>query len=329
MKKFVFVAAGALVAASASPSYAFFPVTAFRCAADQLNGHPQDTFQEGRTGYGRQLWSKNAYTYYKFTLGQNATASHYWLPSTFNLDIDNAAPQNIDLYPVYVDNSSPALPLWVGPGPNKPDIWFASTASGISGMPWINQYNLPAGVAVDALCEAGCYSPEQEIRVGDGFVSVAKAQASGESTLMTLAPNASLDALSFMKNTIARWTMDIAPANQTIITLRMKSGGELRVTTEHPLVTSEGVMKRAEDLSLGESLVRENGSLDPVVSMVKSTEFMKVYNLRPTTTDLTSNILVAQGYLTGSVRYQNEYIKYLNRVLLRHKIPTELIARRK
>jgi hypothetical protein len=61
--------------------------------------------------------------------------------------------------------------------------------------------------------------------------------------------------------------------------------------------------------------------------MVTTTEFTKVYNLKPTTTDLTSNILVAQGYLSGSVRYQNEYIKYLNRVLLRHNIPSSVIAR--
>ena len=121
--------------------------------------------------------------------------------------------------------------------------------------------------------------------------------------------------------------MDIAPAQQTIFTLRMKSGGQLRVTNEHPLVTSDGVMKQAQTLVVGEELVRDNGSPDPVVSIVKSTELTKVYNLRPTTTDLTSNILVAQGYLTGSARYQNEYIKYLNRVLFRQKIPSAMIAR--
>jgi hypothetical protein len=78
---------------------------------------------------------------------------------------------------------------------------------------------------------------------------------------------------------------------------------------------------------VGESLVRENGEADPVVSVASSTELTKVYNLRPTTTDLTSNILVAQGYLNGSARYQNEYLKYLNRVLIRSKIPSELIVR--
>jgi hypothetical protein len=182
-------------------------------------------------------------------------------------------------------------------------------------------------VAVEALCEAGCYSPEQKIRVGDTVIPVAEAHESGQSKLTTLAPGATLDSLEFMKNRIARWTVDIAPAHQTIITLRMESGGELRVTTEHPLVTSEGVMKRAEDLVLGESLVREDGSPDPVVSIVKTKELTKVYNLRPSTTDLTSNILVAQGYLNGSARYQNEYLKYLNRVLLRHNIPSEVIVR--
>jgi hypothetical protein len=330
MKQIAFVTSFALaaVAVSASAAFAYLPVTNFRCAADQLYGHPQDADQNGRTGYGRQLWSKNAFTNYKLN-GAPTTAANYWVPMTYDNDISNAAPQNIDLYPVYADNSTPDAAIWVGPGPNRPvgDRWYATTAGGISSLSFMGMWNLPPNVAVIALCEAGCYTPEQEIRVGESFVSVAAAQKSGRRTLTTLAPNATMDALEYMKNTIGRWTMDIAPANQTIITLRMKSGGEMRVTTEHPLVTSEGVMKRAEDLIVGESLVREDGSPDPVVSMAKTTEFTKVYNLRPTTTDLTSNILVAQGYLTGSVRYQNEWVKYLNRVLLRHTILPTAIAR--
>jgi hypothetical protein len=334
MKKSVFVTSFAMVAiaASASQSFAYYPVTYFRCTADQLIGHPssQATSPESRTGYGRRVWAQTANAYWKFNAGNNANANRYWLPSLFNLDVANAIDADIDLYPVYINNNTPNGDLWVGPGPSNA-TYFGTTFTTIAGLhfgePGGTNPDLPAGIAVDALCEAGCYSPEQQVRFGDSNVPVAQAQASGQRSVTTLTPNATLDSLEFMQNSIGRWMVDIAAANQTIITLRMKSGGELRVTTEHPLVTSEGVMKRAEDLVVGESLVRDNGASDPVVSMSSKTEFTKVYNLQPTTTDLTSNILVAQGYLSGSVRYQNEYVKYLNRVLLRNNIPSSAIVR--
>jgi len=334
MRKFAFWASFALVAVSASASFAdIFPPTYWRCAGDQLFGHPSEgTTAESRTGLGRTQWATGAYSYYYNGPGNDRiNARRFWL-SAFNADVEDFATlYDTDLYPVYL-NTGVTLPdgtnpLWIGPGPNNAS-WFGMTRSAIRSIPYTGAYNLPTGVQVDALCEAGCYSPEQEIRVGDASMAVSKAHESGQSALTTLDPNATIDSIKLMGNTIARWTVDIAPAQQTIITLRMKSGGQLRVTNEHPLVTSEGVMKQAQTLVVGESLVRDNGSADPVVSIVKSTEYTKVYNLRPTTTDLTSNILVAQGYLSGSARYQNEYVKYLNRVLFRQKIPASIIARR-
>lgn len=339
MKKLAFVAF-ALVAASASESFAeIFEPSYFRCTSDQLGGHPSNgTTSPLRTAYGRQSWARAAYNYYKNVLVPHdfAHASRFW-HSTWETDVDlyaqplAAGGEDTDLYPVYV-NASVTLPdgsnpLWVGPGPNN-TTWFGTTLSAISGLSYTGTHDLPAGIQVDAMCESGCYSPEQAIRVGDTLVPVVEAHDSGQRAVTTLVPSATLDSPKFMKNQIARWTVDIAPAEQTILTLRMKSGGELRVTTEHPLVTSEGVMKQAQDFVAGESLVRENGSPDPVVSIEKSQEFTKVYNLRPTTTDLTSNILVAQGYLSGSARYQNEYLKYLNRRLFRNKIPSSVIFRK-
>jgi len=335
MKKFTFWASVALLVMSASASFAdVFPPTFWRCAGDQLFGHPSEgTTAETRTGLGRTQWATGAYSYYFNGPGNDrVNARRYWL-SAFNADVEDFATlYDTDLYPVYLNTGitlpDGTNPLWVGPGPNRPDIFFGMTRSAIRSIPYTGGFNLPTGVQVDALCESGCYSPDQEIRVGNGFVSVAKAHESGESRLTTLDPNATIDSIKFMGNTIARWTVDIAPTQQTIFTLRMKSGGQLRVTNEHPLVTSEGVMKQAQTLVVGEELVRDNGSPDPVVSIVKTTELTKVYNLRPTTTDLTSNILVAQGYLSGSARYQNEFVKYLNRVLFRHKIPSAVIVRR-
>lgn len=280
---------------------------------------------ESRQAYGRTTWAKAAFTYYKYGAGANpALAGRFWQAWMSQEVADAAAPAyNIDLYPVYGDTAS-ASGIWKGPGPNSTNTWYGTTYTAIKSRP----YTLPNATAtVEALCEGGCYSPEQEVRFGDEFAPVAEAYERNERKVTTLAPDATFDSLDFTVNKIARWTVDIAPAEQTILTLSMESGGELRVTTEHPVLTSEGVLKKASALVVGESLVQEDGAPDPIATIERETVFTKVYNLQPATTDLTSNILVAQGYLNGSARYQSEYLKYLNRVLVRNKIPAELIPR--
>jgi hypothetical protein len=304
----------------------------FRCAADVLVGHPSDGVNaEVRTGLGRQQWANYAFTYYVTPpLGvpqDKPNGKRYWV-LTYGSDVTDYADPSIneDLYPVYADAN---LDVWVGPGPNNLLQWHATTRSQIANLPYTGAYNLPAGVMVFGLCQAGCYTPEQEIRVGkSGLQSVVSAHDSGEKLVTTLTAGSTMDAPTYMTNRIARWTVDIAPASQPIVTLRTKSGGSLRVTLEHPLLTSDGVMKQAQTLVVGESLVREDGAPDRIVSMSTANEVTKTYNLRPTTNDLTSNILVAQGYLAGSARYQDEFSKYLNRALFRHQlVPVEVIPR--
>jgi hypothetical protein len=331
MKRFALLAFALTgVAVSAQQSHAdVLTPTAFRCAADQLLGHPSDEAKglgEGRTGYGRQAWANNAYGDWAYGQGQTTLkeAQRYWLPNTYNTEVETYASQfDTDLYPVYAGADGS---IWVGPGPANA-TWHGTTRDSINAIPHTGAFQLPLGIAITAVCEAGCYMPDQKLQMGNQSVSVVDAQSKGVQTLTTLTPDATIDSVKLMNNQVGRWTVDIAPANQTIFTLTMKSGGSLRVTNEHPLVTGEGVMKQAQNLVVGESLVRDSGDRDPIVSIAKATEFTKVYNVRPTTTDLTTNVLVAQGYLAGSAAYQNEYLKYLNRVLFRATVPSTIIPR--
>lgn len=317
----------ALAAAPASTAFAdVFNPNYFRCAADQLAGHPSDGANaESRTGLGRQQWANSAFSWYYLGPGGNRTdGRRYWV-TTYGDDItDWALNANTDLYPVYALASGD---IWVGPGPQN-FTWFGTTRSQIANLSYQGAFDLPVGVSIIGMCQAGCYSPEQQIRVGNESQSVVSAHDSGEPSVTTLTADSTMESPAYMTNQIARWTVDIAPASQPIVTLRTKSGGSLRVTTEHPLLTSEGVMKQAQTLVVGEALVREDGSPDPIVSIATKNEFTKTYNLRPTTTDLTSNIVVAQGYLAGSGRYQDEFLKYLNRVMFRENVPSDLIVRK-
>jgi len=53
--------------------------------------------------------------------------------------------------------------------------------------------------------------------------------------------------------------------------------------------------------------------------------FGKVYNIKPASTNRVANILIAQGFLVGSSRFQNEDADFINRIILGHGIPANVI----
>lgn len=225
------------------------------------------------------------------------------------------------IYPVYVDPTSVDLPPWRGPGAAGTATEATATAD-IINLPYTIK---PVQIQNDALCEAGCYTPNQKILFESGEVDIAKAQSGGRLDLLTLTPNSIFGKLALTKNPVLYYTMDPKPATQKILTFHMESGGQLSVTTEHPLVTSDGAVQKAKLFAVGDQLVKQDGSLDQIVNIDDDMWFGQVYNLKPVSTDLTSNILIAQGYLNGSGRFQSEFVDELNRVILRTNIPNELI----
>ncbi|WNG58483.1 cell surface protein [Archangium gephyra] len=178
---------------------------------------------------------------------------------------------------------------------------------------------------VIAYCESGCYTPEQKLRFGDGEVGIADAMAKGLEDVVTLGPEATLDNPQFRQDRVYSYTTEIHDSEHITHTFVTRSGGMLRVTSEHPVLTSDGRLVEAQSLSIGQELLRQDGTPDPIVSVVKSTYFGKVYNLKPESRELVSNILVAQGFLVGSARFQNEKVEYMNRVLLFRGIPDEVM----
>jgi hypothetical protein len=311
----IFIAvAGFAAQASAQvydPSY-------YRCYDDQLPYSGPTTSLVNRLALGRYHWADASY---------KATGSlKYWDPS-FNAEVANSAnTYNVDIYPVYAYNTNP-YPTWVGPGTGVPsgDPRWANTYVGIKTKPSSIK---PNTVELAGLCESGCYMPDQVLEYSSGPVAIVDAMKMGKKDLITLHPDSTFDSLKFITNDVLRYTTDRVAVEQEVLTLQMQSGGEIKVSMEHPLLTSDGIMKAAKDLAPGDSLMREDGSPDPIVTITENKIKTKVYNVRPVTTDLVSNILIAQGYLNGSARYQNEFITYLNKVLLRQKIPADVIPKR-
>ncbi len=179
---------------------------------------------------------------------------------------------------------------------------------------------LPTSAINVGLCVAGCYVEGTQLQFADGPMAIKTAAEALRGDLVTLSPDATLDNLSLTTNKVERYTTDVTESVQTIYTLTMASGGQLKVTNEHPLLDGTGVIRQAHALKVGDNLVRANGKQDPITSIAVNKIFGKVYNVRPVTTDYVSNIVVAGGYLNGSLRYQNEFLDTVNALILRRAL---------
>lgn len=185
--------------------------------------------------------------------------------------------------------------------------------------------NLPPGLIVAAFCTASCYTPEQTVLFPEGFTAIKQAKDEVMSHVMVLRDNATLSDMRLVAFPVESYTEEVRANWQDILHFKMKSGGDLKVTTNHPIVDGTGQVKSADKFKVGESLVHYLSGLDPITEIKKERYFGKVYNLAPDTRSLVSNIVVAQGYLNGSSNYQNELEQYQNRSLLRRTIPDYLL----
>ena len=145
--------------------------------------------------------------------------------------------------------------------------------------------------------------------------------------LITLSPDATLNNLTTQTSKVYSYTTEIRDAEQDIYKVTTASGGSLSVTNAHPIITSEGRLVKAEQLVEGDALLKANGSPDRIIRVEKTRFFGKVYNIKPMSREPVANILIAQGYLVGSARFQNDDVGYINRILLFRSVPDEVVPK--
>lgn len=124
---------------------------------------------------------------------------------------------------------------------------------------------------------------------------------------------------------VAFYTESVTETDHDILDFSTEGGGTLKITPNHPVVDGTGVMREARTFVVGESLVRADGSLDPVVRIEHEKFHGRVYNVMPNSASLLGQIVVAEGFLNGSAYYQNNGVRHLNRGLLRAMVPAEAL----
>ena len=228
------------------------------------------------------------------------------------------------LRPLYVTFESTPVPgsgTQLFPHPTLADCNLYTNTSGSAAAKWTGDF------FVIAYCESSCYAPDQKLQFSTGEVNIVDAMKAKRDDVVTLSASATLDTLSTQTSKVFSYTTEIRDSEHVIFKLGTASGGTLSVTNEHPMVTSEGRLVKAESLKKGDELLKADGTPDAVVQIEKTSHYGKVYNLKPESREHVSNILIAQGYLVGSARFQNDYIAYMNRVLLFRAMPEEVMPR--
>ncbi|MBC7396250.1 MAG: hypothetical protein H7333_02310 [Bdellovibrionales bacterium] len=238
--------------------------------------------------------------------------------------------------------TTPGYPIYGVFAPTSPDDkiayknpkkWFAPKTAERSVEGCVSKVEgdnlMPANYEIFAFCASGCYTPEQMITT-DPFNRSMTAQEVFSSKLPTIAgvdSSSSIDQVSLKQVTVKGWVTDLSPTNHELLNFKTLSGGNLSVTNNHPILTSNGEIKEAGQIALGDAFVKADGSVDPVVEIVPSSYYGYVYNFDIDSEEEADQLLVAQGFINGSVRFQNEDLVAVNRQILRTNIARSLVKK--
>lgn len=192
---------------------------------------------------------------------------------------------------------------------------------------------MPTTVYVATVCVSSCATPEQQILAQEQahgklkYVPFIEALTKNYGFVASLQSAQSMGSKAVVKTKVDQWVTELIDSEHDILVFKMKSGRELKLTPNHPVVTADGMMKASGEFKVGEALVQVGGVLDPIVSITPIKYFGKVYNVFVQSSAIHKNILVTNGYLNGSAYFQNEGAKEMNRALFRQKLTRGVFER--
>ncbi|MBC7370130.1 MAG: hypothetical protein H7326_01105 [Bdellovibrionaceae bacterium] len=224
------------------------------------------------------------------------------------LTIDPTNPNAQHLYPTFMNRATSPEKVWKAP--------IVKNAS----------CEVPATVYVAAVCVSSCATPEQQImaEIKNGrqmkYTTFVEALTQNLPKVATLASVESMNSKQIARTSVQQWVTELIDTDHVIIEFKLKSGRILKLTTNHPVVASDGSMKLAGEFKVGDSLVQLGGHLDEIISADRIAYFGKVYNLFTDSAEIHKNIVITNGYLNGTAYFQNQGAKDMNRGLFKNKL---------
>lgn len=183
---------------------------------------------------------------------------------------------------------------------------------------------LPKNIDWIAECTSSCYTDDQELLTGQGYIPIAEAVAGKVPSIMVVEEGSEIGAIKLVEEKVGKYTASFRNTDHEIVVVNTMSGGQLKVTPGHVVLDGRGVLKTASDLVLGDSLVTEHGDLDEIVDISRQDYYGSVYNVKPESLNSVKNLVVASGFINGSDRYQNDWANKQRTQVLVSRVPDNL-----
>ena len=172
------------------------------------------------------------------------------------------------------------------------------------------------GARIVGSCAAvGCFAQNTQLLFPQGYKTLKESEGDGVEFIMSLS-----DGLDFPRSwafspTEIQFYMS-GQTNETLVEISTH-GSSIQVTKNHPMVLANGEVVSAEDLNPGLSTLATIDGPQEIISL-KSVDYDdEVWNVYVQSKRKRANIHVAEGFLTGGLRYQNEWTDTFSRRLER------------
>jgi hypothetical protein len=187
--------------------------------------------------------------------------------------------------------------------------------------PWSPNDPCIGGGHILGLCIlAGCYTPDQRVMFGGRYLPIK--QAALEQTTPTITALGddwqNAEFLPLTEATIRHFV--VGDEFKPVLRIEVANGFTLEVTDGHPMVDADGNVLPAKDVVAGKTrLLTSEGPL--LVTGAQQRAYAgKVWNVEPESDKTYANVHLAEGFLTGSIRFQNEWANDASRLQLRRRL---------
>lgn len=155
-------------------------------------------------------------------------------------------------------------------------------------------------------CPWGCYTADQRLMFDGRYLRIDEASKNLEKTITALSIDSMLEDLRFQEQNIESYVT--GDTEELVYKFTVSNNHTLEVTSIHPMVTADGSIIQAKNIKVGDNLLSAEGIAEKVLQIDTRTYKGTVYNITPKSEQKLENIFVAEGLLTGSNRFQNEWI---------------------
>lgn len=169
-------------------------------------------------------------------------------------------------------------------------------------------------------CYCGCLERSTGIFILDPATGKSSSQRIDSITVgslvQALTEDATLSALQFQPRGIEATTA--GGEKSPMVVLRMADGATLAATEQHAILVSSGMMVAAKDLSVGQTLVHQDGSPSQIAEIERVPTDDDVYNvLTDAGLSHQGHMVAANGLIVGDLMWQNTLARDLNAIVVR------------